>query len=154
MEPAEFDFRLNDWLVRPSLGRISGARGTVHVRPLLMELLLLLAREPGRLVTKEEIKATVWGRQFLSESALTRLMAELRQLLGDDTGQPRFIETIPKRGYRLVAQVFREAQAAAGRPSIVVLPFADMAAEKDQEYFCDGLAEEVTNTLARCAGCA
>ena len=145
------DFRLGEWLVEPSLGRISGAQGSVHLRPLLMGLLMLLARDPGRLVTKEEINRTVWGKRFLAESALTRLVAELRQILGDDAISPRFIETIPKSGYRLIAPVSLEGGASPG-PSIVVLPFTDMAQGKDQEYFCDGLAEELTNALARLRG--
>jgi TolB-like protein/Tfp pilus assembly protein PilF len=145
------DFRLGEWLVQPTLGRISGAGGPVHLRPLLIELLELLARNPGRLVTKEEINRTVWGKRFLAESALTRLVAELRQILGDDIARPRFIETIPKRGYRLIAPVSLEGGAAMG-PSVAVLPFTDMAQGKDQEYFCDGLAEELTNALTRLPG--
>ncbi len=74
---------------------------------------------------------------------------------GDDAEKPRFIETVPKRGYRLVASIAREDAHAAPREkrlSIAVLPFADMAREQDQEYFCDGLAEELTNALARLRG--
>ena len=145
------DFRLGEWLVQPDLGRISGAEGSIHLRPLLMDFLALLARYPGRVVTKEEINRTVWGKRFLAESALSRLVAELRQILGDDVETPRFVETIPKRGYRLIAPVSREGAAAPG-PSIAVLPFTDMAPGKDQEYFCDGLAEELTNALTRLSG--
>jgi len=145
------DFRLGEWLVQPSLGRISDARGSIHLRPLLMDFLVLLARTPSRLVTKDEINRTVWGKRFLAESALTRLVAELRQTLGDDVETPRFVETIPKRGYRLIATVSLEGSAAPG-PSIAVLPFTDMTPGKDQEYFCDGLAEELTNALTRLRG--
>jgi TolB-like protein len=158
MEPApptpgssDADFRLGGWLVQPSLGRISGVQGAIHLRPLLMDLLGLLARNAGRPVTKEEISRTIWGKRFLAESALTRLVAELRHILGDDSENPRFVETIPKRGYRLIAPVSVEGSAAPG-PSIAVLPFTDMAQAKDQEYFCDGLAEELTNALTRVRG--
>ena len=106
------DFRLGEWLVQPALGCMSGAGGSVHLRPLLIELLEVLARNPGRVVTKEEINRTVWGKRFLAESALTRLVAELRQILGDEIERPRFIETIPKRGYRLIAPVSLEGGAA------------------------------------------
>jgi TolB-like protein/Flp pilus assembly protein TadD len=145
------DFRLGEWLVQPTLGRISGASGSIHLRPLLIELLALLARNAGRLVTKEEINRTVWGRRFLAESALTRLVAELRQTLGDEIERPRFIETIPKRGYRLIMPVSPDGGTAPG-PSVVVLPFANMAQGQDQEYLCDGLAEELTNALTRLRG--
>ena len=79
----------------------------MHIRPMLLDLLLLLARSPGRIVSKEEINRTIWGRRFLAESALTRLVAELRAVLADDVRSPRFIETVPKRGYRLLAQIGR-----------------------------------------------
>jgi serine/threonine-protein kinase len=146
------DFRLGEWLVQPSLGRISGAQGAVHLRPLLMDFLSLLARDPGRVVTKEEITRAVWGKRFLAKSALTRLVAELRQILGDDVETPRFIETVPKRGYRLVASVSSAQSTAQPGPSVAVLPFADLSPGKDQEYFCDGLSEELTNALTRLHG--
>jgi adenylate cyclase len=148
---ADADFRLGEWLVQPSLGRISGVRGKFHLRPLLMDLITLLARSPGRLVTREEINRTVWGRRFLAESSLSRLVAELRHVLGDDSENPSYLETIPKRGYRLIAPVSIEGSMRPGS-SIAVLPFTDMSQAKDQEYFCDGLAEELTNALTRVRG--
>lgn len=117
-----------------------------------MDLLVFLARQAGQVVSKDQILDGVWGQHFIAESVLSRSVANLRELLEDDAGRPRFIETIPKRGYRLVARVsFRDAPAAR-RPSVVVLPFVDMAAGHDQDYFCDGLAEELTNGLAQLPG--
>jgi eukaryotic-like serine/threonine-protein kinase len=77
----------------------------VKLRPQLVELLLCLAKRRGALVLKDEILAEVWPGQFIAESGLSRCVAELRQILQDDAQQPRFIETIPKRGYRIVAPV-------------------------------------------------
>ena len=156
MEPAAScgKFHLGDWLVEPSLNRVSRAAVVEHVRPRLIELLVFLARHAGQLVTKDEIFDEVWQQRFVAESVLSRSVADLRRLLGDDVEQPRFIETIPKRGYRLVAAVSWAPPAApAASPSIVVLPFVDMAPGRDQEYFCDGLAEELTNGLAQLRGC-
>ncbi len=148
------DFRLGDWLVEPSLDRISDGDRVRHVRPLLMDLLVFLARSGGRVLPKEEILEQVWQRRFVSESVLTRSVADLRVLLGDDTGSPRYIETIPKRGYRLIPSAVPAAPAAGPEPtrSVVVLPFADLGPANDQEYFCDGLAEELTNALAQLPG--
>jgi TolB-like protein len=148
-------FQLGEWLVQPSLGRLSGARGTVHLRPLLADLLLLLARNAGQVVSKQEIARTVWGRRYLSESSLTRAMAELRRILGDDVQTPRFIETIPKRGYRLIALTAGLADTGGAtdrrKLRLAVLPFENLSGDPDQEYFSDGLTEEMIGRLAELA---
>ncbi|MEK7403709.1 MAG: winged helix-turn-helix domain-containing protein, partial [Acidobacteriota bacterium] len=145
------DFRLGEWLVQPSLDRISRGQEVAHLRPKLMDLLVFLAQNAGRVVTRDEIIEHVWERQFIAESVLSHCLAELRQCLQDDVKRPGFIETIAKRGYRVIAPVSYEDRAVT-QPSIAVLPFTDMAREKDQEYFCDGLAEELTNALTRLRG--
>jgi TolB-like protein/Tfp pilus assembly protein PilF len=124
-----------------------------HLRPRLAELLVFLARRAGRLVTKEEILEQVWQREFVAESVISRSIADLRRLLGDDARNARYIETIATRGYCLVAPVsFADERPPRTEPSIAVLPFVDLASDHDQEYFCDGLAEELTNGLARLPG--
>jgi TolB-like protein len=156
MEPAHspvkppVDFQLGEWLVQPGLGRISGVRGTVHLRPLLADLLMLLARNQGQVLSKEEIARTVWGRRYLSESSLTRVMAELRGLLGDDSHSPRFIETIPKRGYRLMTGSAAPAAETAGRGKLrlAALPFENLSGDPNREYFSDGMTEEMIGHLA------
>jgi TolB-like protein/tetratricopeptide (TPR) repeat protein len=148
-------FTLGDWLVEPALDRIARAGVVRHLRPRLMDLLVFLSQHPGVVVTKDQILDRVWQQRFVAESVLSRSIADLRQLLDDEAEQPRYIETIAKRGYRLVASAATlapPAAAAARRPSVVVLPFADLAPGRDQEYFCDGLAEELTNGLAQLAG--
>ncbi len=124
-----------------------------------MDLLVYMAGHQAEVVTKDQILEDVWPQQFVSESVLSRSIADLRQLLDDDARHPRIIETISKRGYRLVADVAEPRPAAATTtpeasegPSVVVLPFLDLAPTHDHEYFCDGLAEELTNRLARQPG--
>lgn len=99
------DFTLGEWLVQPTQGRISRGETVVRLRPQLVDLLACLARGAGQTLTKREILERVWPKQFVAESGLARCVAELRQALGDAVQQPRYIETIPKRGYRLVAPV-------------------------------------------------
>ena len=99
------DFYLGAWLVQPSLGRMSFDGRTVQVRPKVMDLLAYLAGSPGTVISKETLLNDVWGTEAISESALTRTISELRDALDDDAPQPRFLETIPKRGYRLIAAV-------------------------------------------------
>jgi DNA-binding winged helix-turn-helix (wHTH) protein/tetratricopeptide (TPR) repeat protein len=98
-------FTVGGWRVEPKACRLARAETTVRLRPQLMDLLVCLARRAGDIVLKEEILAEVWAAQYIAESGLSRCIAELRQALGDDAHVPRFIETIPKRGYRLVADV-------------------------------------------------
>jgi TolB-like protein/DNA-binding winged helix-turn-helix (wHTH) protein len=99
------DFWLADWYVQPSLNRASRGDQTVHLRAKVTDVLVYLAGHAGQVVSKEDLFAYVWKGEFVSDSALTRVVTELRQLLGDEVARPRLLETIPKRGYRLIAEV-------------------------------------------------
>lgn len=105
------EFLLAEWWVRPQLNRIVRADDEVHLEPRVMELLIYLAGRHGQVVSKEEIVQAVWEGQFITDSALTRAMADLRKALGDDVRNPRFIATISKRGYRLIAPLRRQVAA-------------------------------------------
>lgn len=101
----ERDFRLDEWLVQPLQCRLSRDGGTRQVRPKVMDLLTFLAAYRGEVVSKNQLLNGVWGTEAVSESALTRTVTELRQALGERVDEPRLLETIPKRGYRLIASV-------------------------------------------------
>jgi DNA-binding winged helix-turn-helix (wHTH) protein len=96
---------------------------TVHVRPQLMELLVFLAEHAAEVALKNEILDQVWNGRFVAESCLTKCIAQLRTVLGGQPHDRNFIETIPKRGYRLVAPVHpilepdrgAKSRVAAGR---------------------------------------
>jgi Tol biopolymer transport system component/DNA-binding winged helix-turn-helix (wHTH) protein len=101
-------FLLGEWRVEPSLNQITRlARGSVSQRitPKAMEVLLVLVARVGELVTREELLASVWSGVHVQEEVLTRAVADLRKALDDDRKDPRYIETIPKRGYRVIAAV-------------------------------------------------
>lgn len=98
-------FRLGEFWVEPPLNRISKDGLSVRLEPKVMELLLLLTSRPGEVVTREEIERSLWPGIFVTRSSVFRHVSELRRALGDDRRCPRFIETIPKKGYRLVAIV-------------------------------------------------
>jgi DNA-binding winged helix-turn-helix (wHTH) protein/tetratricopeptide (TPR) repeat protein len=105
-DPRRLDpFTVGGWLAEPKACRLSRGDTVVKLRPQLMDLLVCLARRAGEIVLKDEILAEVWASQYIAESGLSRCVAELRQSLGDEAHEPRFIETIPKRGYRLLAPV-------------------------------------------------
>jgi DNA-binding winged helix-turn-helix (wHTH) protein/Tol biopolymer transport system component len=98
-------FRLGDLEVLPSSGELRGRRGVQRVRPLLMDILLRLAAEPGEVVRRETLLEDVWPRRMVNDEVLSRAIAELRTALGDEARDARYIETLPKIGYRLLSPV-------------------------------------------------
>ena len=111
-------FRLGDLEVRPDSGEVHGPRGTVRLRPLLVEILLRLAAEPGAVVRRETLLEEVWPRRMVNDEVLSRAIAELRTALGDDARAARYIETLPKIGYRLVATVAGVEQEAVSQAPV------------------------------------
>lgn len=109
------NFHLDDWLVQPAQCRLSKDARTVQVRPKVMDLLTYLAAHSGEVLSKDQLLDCVWGAEAVSESALTRTVTELRQALGDDARNPRLLETIPKRGYRLIGAVSVGPAEGVGR---------------------------------------
>ena len=110
------NYQIDEWLVSPQLARLDGPSGRRTLEPKVMQILLRLIAADGKLVSKEELVDSVWEGNRVADSALTRGMSELRRALGDDAANPRYIETIPKRGYRLIqAAVPTESQLHEAR---------------------------------------
>ena len=144
-------FQINDWIIEPDLNRITREDKVIPVEPKVLNVLVCLAERPGAVFTKKEILRAVWSDTHVSEEVLAYSISALRRAFGDDPRDSHIIETISRRGYRLIAKV----TAAPDRPilpSVAVLAFSDMSPEKDQEYFCDGIAEEITTRLAQLQG--
>ena len=112
-------FQVGQWRVDPGLNSISSNGTTVRLEPKVMEVLVCLASQPGEAVGKEAILKTVWPDTFVSDDVLIRSVSELRRVFEDDAREPRFIETIPKRGYRLVAPVERPNGDSRSTESLV-----------------------------------
>nr|MBA3296608.1 winged helix-turn-helix domain-containing protein [Acidobacteriota bacterium] len=91
--------------VEPSLNSVTGPAGTTRLEPKVMQVLVCLAAQAGQVVPKERLMRTVWPDTFVGDDVLTRCISELRRVFGDDVKEPRFIQTIPKSGYRLIAGV-------------------------------------------------
>lgn len=111
------------------------------------DLLLCLIEHRDRLVSKEELMAAVWPGLVVTENNLNAQAATLRRLLG-----PQALVTVTGRGYRFGLEVLEIAEPAAtwpGRSSIAVLPFQNMSGDPEQEYFADGMAEDVITALSR-----
>ena len=103
--PMNGQFSIAEWTVEPELNAISRDGMTIHLEPKVMKVLLQLAMAPGHVVTKEHLIEAVWPDTFVSDDVLTRCISVLRREMQDDTHAPRYIQTIPKTGYRLVAEV-------------------------------------------------
>ena len=97
-------FRIGEsYHVEPSLNSVTGPAGTTRLEPKAMQVLVCLAEHAGQVVAKEQLIRTVWPDTFVGDDVLTRCISELRRVFGDDAKEPRFIQTIPKSGYRLIA---------------------------------------------------
>jgi TolB-like protein/DNA-binding winged helix-turn-helix (wHTH) protein len=220
--------KIGDWRVDPSIDEISRDGIVVKLEPRAMRLLLSLADRGGRVVSVQELLDEVWSDVVVTSDSVYQAVAALRRTLGDDSKEPKYIATLPRRGYRLVATLrpstepesasimppppapvadtpavipplapataaasnqpvrrhrvlmavgialivgaivaaknWRVAHPASSQPvtsaipagivdrSIAVLPFVDMSEQKDQEYFADGMAEEVIDLLAKVPG--
>jgi DNA-binding winged helix-turn-helix (wHTH) protein/WD40 repeat protein len=140
----ESRFRVGGWLVEPSLNRLSRDGTSVQLALKVMDVLLCLAARPGELVAKHELTDVVWQTEYVSDNTLTKRIAELRDALGDDAKHPRYVETIPKRGYRLIAEVSADgetavtAELASEAPaSADVTPYPGLApfTEADADHF-------------------
>jgi len=110
------EFHLGPWLVQPRLNAIVLDGQAVRLEPKVMQVLVCLARGAGDVVEKENLIRAVWPDTFVSDDALTRCISELRKTFEDDARDSRFIQTIPKIGYRLVAPI-REVARPVESPS-------------------------------------
>ena len=149
----EFELNLNTYELR---------RGEqpIHMERRPMDLLVLMLQRPGELITRDEIVAHTWGADVFieSESGVNTLIRKIRQALGDASDAPGFVETVPGRGYRFIAQpVTASALAPAGivvmsRPphvSLAVLPFENIGLEPDYEHLPDALHVETIAALGQ-----
>ena len=141
----------------PGVGLMSGAR-EVHLTPKALALLSYMAERPGEVITKEALFGAVWPEVAGGDAALVTCIQELRKALRDDARRPRYIETLHRRGYRFIARavssvpplpISGENLPLPDRPSIAVLPFANMSDDPDQEHFADGISEDLITGLAR-----
>ncbi|MGI9284341.1 MAG: winged helix-turn-helix domain-containing protein [Pseudomonadales bacterium] len=153
-------FRIGEWTVHPRSGIFKRDGRSTHVEPKVMDVLLCLARAAGEVATREEILNCVWPQVVVTDEVLTRCISELRTLLGDTSRERRYVRTVPKRGYSLLLPVEilrtlptesgilkQNANGHAVERSIAVLPFVDMSPRQDNQYFSDGLTEELTSAL-------
>ena len=198
------DFQVGIWRVRADMGSLTSNGYSRHLSPKAMEVLAYLAERQGQVVGKEELLQALWNGVFVTDDALTRCVGELRRAFQDDAREPSVIQTIPKRGYLLLAPVtwaqapdppatdlappknseprenllttrprlwksrwslvaFACLLAAAGITTayvirqtrtrithrIAVLPLTNISADSQQDYFADGMTEQLITEMAQ-----
>jgi TolB-like protein/Tfp pilus assembly protein PilF len=122
----------------------------VQIPPKAIDTLLVLIENAGAVIDKEEILKHVWKDAFVEEGSLTRTVSILRKALGRDENGQEYIATVSKRGYRFVAEVLTTpARTQKQKLMLAVLPFENMSGDNAQEYFSDGLTEEMITQLSR-----
>jgi TolB-like protein len=156
----EADFALGAAQVSPAAREIIFAGRRRVLQPRIMQVLVLLARNKDKVVSRDQLVTSCWGGLSVSEDAVQRAIARLRQF-ADESGEAPFrIETIARVGYRLTEHAADDpvpaspkiAHPQASAIPIAVLPFVNLSSELEQEYFSDGLSEELMNRLARTPG--
>lgn len=152
-------YRFGPFVLDASAYRLVREAEPLSLSPKALDLLFLFAGRPGALFTKDAILAELWPDVAVTDNALTQVVSEVRQALGDVPAAPRYVETVPRRGYRFVADVDRLPPADAGvggglpadapavRRSIAVLPFTNLSNDRELAWLSSGLAETITNAL-------
>ena len=126
----------------------------VAIEPRTFDLLVYLVENRDRAIGKDELQDRVWGT-IVSDAAMTRAVMKLRKAVGDSNGGVAIIKTVPRFGYRFVAPVESGAGESAARKGttdrrgIAVLPLVNMSGDPENDYFSDGIAEEILNLLAK-----
>ncbi len=139
----------------------------VSVAPQVFDLLDYLIRNRERVVSKDDLINAIWNGRIVSDAALTTRLNVARTAIGDSGEEQRLIKTLPRKGFRFVGPVV-EAQGPGGaatvdnsielpkpaltlpnKPSIAVLPFTNLSGDPEQDYFADGMVDEITTALSR-----
>jgi TolB-like protein len=129
----------------------------LHLERIPMSLLILLVQENGRLINREQIIEQLWGKglHFDTDNSINTAIRKIRHALGDDPGNPKYVETILGKGYRFKGRTLRaqvelaEKETERSRIMLAVLPFENLSGDAAQEYFSDGLTEETIMRLGQ-----
>ena len=156
-------FRFGDHVLDIERRELRRGAELVALEPQVFDLLIYLVRNRGRVVSKDDLIRDVWGGRIVSDSALTTRLNAARKAVNDSGAAQRVIRTVQRRGVRFIGEVSEDGEAAARvetapaaaepptapRLSIVVLPFANLSNDPEQQYFADGITGDLTTDLSR-----
>src|SRR5262245_24342256 len=160
-------YLFEDYALDPDRRELTRNAKAVAIGPKVFDLLLYLIQNREHVVSKDDVLEAVWSGRIVSESTLTTHINAVRKAVGDNGEEQRLIRTIARKGFRFVGEV---SEASADRtsplsgpaksegppaptlpdiPSIAVLPFLNLSADIEQEYFTDGVVEDIITALSR-----
>jgi TolB-like protein/tetratricopeptide (TPR) repeat protein len=158
-------YLFEDYALDPDRRELYRGANVVSLAPQVFDLLEYLIRNRGRVVSKDDLINAIWNGRSVSDAALTTRLNVARTAIGDTGEEQRLIKTLPRKGFRFVGQVREEtgkglavpdrpepdepALALPDQPSIAVLPFENIGGDPEQEYFADGMVEEIITALSR-----
>ncbi|WP_349643900.1 winged helix-turn-helix domain-containing protein [Bradyrhizobium sp. LTSP885] len=166
-------FLFEDYVLDTDLRELQRGAAVVSIAPQVFDLLDYLIRNRGRVVSKDDLINAIWNGRSVSDAALATRLNAARSAIGDSGQEQRLVKTLPRKGFRFVGSV-REAQRPADapdaddqiehqkpvehqkpalalpdQPSIAVLPFQNLSDDPEQEYFADGMVEDIITGLSR-----
>ena len=163
-------YLFDDFVLDPDRRELRRAGDRIELEPQVFDLLEFLIRTRDRVASRDDLLEAVWQGRIVSESTLSSRINAARAAIGDNGTTQRLIRTLPRKGVRFVGDVREEQEqkpkaelepvslqatfedSVVKVPSIAVLPFANMSGDQEDDYFADGMAEEIITGLAQCSG--
>ena len=145
-------YRVGDLVVDVGAGSVVREGRRQDLPPLSFALLAMLLRRAPDIVRRDELLSEVWSDVVVGDETLSQRVRLLRESLGDNAREPRYVESVRGWGYRIAVPVDRLDSTGKGVAGVAVLPFTNLSGSKEDDYLCEGLAEDIINALTEIPG--